>query len=165
MTDYIPKDDVTFGFLDHAPEAIPERPLTAWEQSAIAKLLAADFPERLQLRAQAERLIVTGRCPDCPTVEFRVAAQVPPAVADDNTPMTGVVPFAIQGKLDDGMGYMVLLHVSGGYLRELQTYRGDSGPLPVTPDIQACTLLRIPGRDDEVGSLTDAATDSAASTD
>ncbi|HVK21998.1 MAG TPA: hypothetical protein VM677_11615 [Actinokineospora sp.] len=93
------------------------RPLSDNERAALAAMLSIDFPGAVELRIQAESVVVVGRCGcGCPTIDLAVAEAAPLAVVDSGTPVWADV----QG-VDDGM----ILMVADGRLSCLEIYTVD----------------------------------------
>jgi hypothetical protein len=97
------------------------------------RLLAADFPGRDGLAAQAQTALVR-RIDDAGSLRFRVEGA--PAAVASRVPVEGHYR---DGDAPSGPAINLLLHVVEGRLHELEVYKDDGthirvGPFEVTPD-------------------------------
>ena len=99
-----------------------DRALSDREREVLDALLSADFPGSEQLRVQADRVRVSGRCDcPCPTVYLSVDEAVASAVTNDLVP--------VRAEVATGAGDSVLLFANGGRLSSLEYAWIDEAPM------------------------------------
>lgn len=108
-------------------DAIEWRALDPRERAVLDRLLAADFPGRDGLAAQARTALVR-RIDDEGSLRFRVEGA--PAAVAGRVPVEGRYR---EGDDPSGPGVNLLLHVVGGWLHELEVYKDDGMPIRVGP--------------------------------
>ena len=110
---------------DDLSQLAEPRSLTNDEQQLIAQLLQRPFAGRDALRAQlADARVVACGTRDTRTLVFAPPSpNVPQANTESRVPVDAVIAD------DDGTDIEVLLHVVGGFARELEIYRVDGAPI------------------------------------
>jgi len=105
-----------------------KRPLNDGERELLARMLVAEFPGIVEVRAQIAASSIL-RCDVVGGVVFTFG------VADDavRVEVSGPVPVEAEGVDEDGMGIHILLHVEDGKVRELEIYREDGLPIRHVP--------------------------------
>lgn len=91
------------------------RPLSETERGVLGVMLAMDFPGALELRAQVDSTVVSGRCAcGCPTVDLVVEGDVQPATVTSRTP--------VNAEVDGVLGGGLIVFVDDGRLSGLEYY-------------------------------------------
>jgi hypothetical protein len=99
-----------------------DRALSDREREVLDALLSADFPGSAQLRVQADRVRVSGRCDcPCPTIYLSVDEAVANAVTHDRVP--------VRAEVATGAGDSVLLFADSGRLSSLEYAWIDEPPM------------------------------------
>lgn len=114
-------------------EKIPEkRDLNGDERALIERLLSNDFPGRSGLAVQLAKAKVAYECEcGCPSIILELSPDAVTASVLQRVPVEAET-------LDfDGMGIHALLHTANGFLRELEIFREDSGPINSLPPAPA----------------------------
>lgn len=99
-----------------------DRSLSEREREVLNALLSVDFPGSAQLRLQADRVRVSGRCDcPCPTIYLSVDEVIASAVTHDRVP--------VRAEVATGAGDSVLLFADGGRLSSLEYAWIDEPPM------------------------------------
>lgn len=119
---------------------VPPRDLNDWERRLLHSLTSLSFPGSIELRQQIPWVSVAEEYPPGdPSVIFVVNRDAsPPAQVE------GRIPVEAEGKDDDGMPILILLHVIDGYLWELELFRGDSGSVLRLPEPEQLEFFAPP---------------------
>lgn len=120
----------------HGQEPVdPPRELRPAERAFLQRLVMQDFPGSSALAEQMKVAKVSAECGcGCPSIIFSIPANSPKAVVLQR------VPVEAESKDADGMGLHFLLHVVGGFLRELEIFREDSKPVEKLPGVEALSV-------------------------
>ena len=110
--------------------------MTAGERAILDRLLGANFPGAEQLRGQASNARVT-RTEEGATPVFLFAVLDSLPVAETQRR----IPVEAQAKDSDGVVIHFLIHVVGGRLQELETYREDGLAIKHLPDARELDIL------------------------
>jgi hypothetical protein len=103
-----------------------DRALSDREREVLNAMLSVDFPGAEQLRLQADRVRVSGRCDcPCPTVYLSVDEAVASAVTHDRVPA--------RAEVATGSGDSVLLFADSGRLSSLEYAWIDEAPMEFPP--------------------------------
>lgn len=106
------------------------------EESVVAALLSLDFPARSMLKAQWATASVRTIDADG-SLEVRVEEGLLAEVE---------VRVPVEARLEDtdGVTVHVLLHVIDGYIREVEVYREDSGPVQAPLEASRLRVITLP---------------------
>jgi hypothetical protein len=115
------------------------RPLTTKERAVLDFLLSLDFPGARELRDQAEKAVVIGRCGcGCPTVDLTVDERAESAELADRNP--------VEATAANNEGLQLLLFTRHGRLESLELVWYEDGPPPAEfPALETFAPPRAPG--------------------
>lgn len=122
----------------HFRQFDPPRELSRAEKDILERLLEARFPGRSTLLHQLAGARVTEECQACRTIGIVVDR-----ASSDAADVMRRVPVEAEAVDTDGENLHILLHVSKGFIVELEVFRedlGDVNSLPTPDQLHVITL-------------------------